>query len=321
MAKEIKLSPTERKQWNTLIQTRVKTMLAALDNQIGISIDQIISNLRTQNNITMTTDQIDSLVEEVNKQIREQVATHIAEVRRAVQIEVVQAGDDFDRQEREMKERHSKEWQELVVKRKATEQTLKDRIKNAEEEVARTHTAELLERKRGYMSEKARVSEIEMKITTQADAQFSMMNSHKNTLRNMITDSGNRATEQLMMIDTKEQAQQLLISIPTVEEAVALCRTSNGIQTLFKRLKTPLLAGPAPVTVPDEPVAQAETIDEIPPKIATEENGEVKIQILEGEIMDFGESAADDIELGVNEFASTRNHAREVYGTNSHTRE
>ena len=240
------LMPAERRDWKALIQRRVATMLGALDEQLGGTVDAIIAELRLQHNVTLNESELGDLVKNLDEQIKSEIVKYLNDERSRIEMAVEQTGDEYDLKEREMKARHKREWEDTQRERKERLENLKAQMRQAEEKVAKEHTTELLNKKRDYQSQLIKVREIEKLITVEAQNRLAIMKRSKGRLVNLITDAGNRAFEQLMLIDTRTQAKDLLESIPTIQEAVDLCRSADGLNQLMQRLDPNTRALPAP---------------------------------------------------------------------------
>ena len=242
------LSPTDRREWKNLIKTRQDTMLTALESQIGINVDNIIAQLRSEAGVELTVAQLDQLVKNTDNQIKDELNKHLVQIRMQVEIKADELSDDFDQRERDMKQRHKNEWDELSKLRKEEEQKLKDVLKTAEEDIARNHLTELVQKKAEYVRSRNTVSELEMKITAQAQSQVNLMSRSRDRLINLITDAANRAVEKLMLATTADEAKELLETIPTVQEAIQSIQTADGLNNMFKRLAQPCLPPPPPAS-------------------------------------------------------------------------
>lgn len=284
MAKDLNLlAPAEKREWKSLIVRRQETMLAALDDQLGGSIDSIIAELRIQRGITLTEGELQELVEAVDEQIKAEIAKHLGDEKRRLEIDIETTNDDYDTKEREMKQRHKQEWDELGKARKARLEELRTQARSAEERVAKQHTGELLTKKQEYQRQLTHVREAEKLIGVEADQRLRVMQRSKGKLINLITDAGGRALEQLMVISTKEEAKSLLESIPTVSEAVELCRSAEGVQTLMGKLDPNIKALPAPAPANNVVSVASSVIDatateiidvDIPTTIEESDNGD-----------------------------------------------
>jgi hypothetical protein len=230
------LSPTERKEFRTLIGNREAGLLAALEEQFNTTTDSLMQVLRISYGLQYTSIQLKDLLKSTEEQITLTVSKHIQTEKTRIETQVQEVTDDFEQKEREMKERHRREYEALRQEKEDQLSVFKAQRQKLEATLAMQYARDLVEKREEYKRQLADTTEKEIQIGQEADIQHTLMVTNKARIRQLLQDRANRAREALVMIDTRTEAKTLLTDIPTVEEAMDILRGKDGVRSLLEKV-------------------------------------------------------------------------------------
>ena len=231
------LSAGDRKEFKAAIIRRQNQIMSALKMELENDIDAAVAKLRDERGVCTTTSELNTRIEEIDEQIVSAIKQHLGETTSRIKLQIVELDDEYDRKDRELKERHAAEWKTLRDERKAKKQGLKNGLRQAEDETANKYCTELMnERKlQQRLLETTRRHESEIRIMAQRRQAFARQ--YRGKLEIIIQDSASRALEGLLYSTTIDEARALINQIPTVNEAMELCQQgSEGLLQLIQKL-------------------------------------------------------------------------------------
>lgn len=255
------LTSSERNAIQKLIIRRQDTILKALATELDGKPEHIYDVCRREKGITLTPQQLDELIKVTTEQIETEIEKHVGKERERIEITIGDLDEEFMQKEREMKERHKKEWTELAEQKKQKKEELRSELRNTEERVAQEIAKDLIEKKKGYQVQLATTKTLEVQIKVEAERRMALLTNSKGRLEHIIRDATGRALEKLWTVDTRKEAAGLVESIPTVTEAIKLCQSPEGMASLFRRLDPSIAELPAPATI-DVPAEEVEEREE-----------------------------------------------------------
>lgn len=246
---DLPLSSQERKSYEKRIIDRRDTMLEALSGQFSGSPDKVIEALRHEKGVTLTVEQLNELIEGVDRQIEEAISTHITDEQDRLKVQLADVDENFDEEEKGMKERHRKEWVDLGERKKEAKKKLNQELKSAKERVMKEQATDLVAAKMKYSSQMLLTRQKEQEIKVEAQVRTALLQKSRGRLEHTIRDAANRALEDILNVTTRKEAADLMYRIPTVGEAVEMCASAEGFGSLLKRLD-PSMMLPAPAPEP-----------------------------------------------------------------------
>jgi hypothetical protein len=292
------LNTADRNALNKLIVRRKDTVLNALGSELGHDANKVAEELRHQKGIVMTEGQYLELIEGIDEQIKAEVGQRVQRRKQEIEIETSEIEDDYLQKDQEMKRKHAEEFKALLDEKKKKKQEARNKLRTLEQDVAREHASELLQKKMGYQKEASVLKQQEAEIRAEAQRRVTVISKSRDRLVHIVDDATNRALETLWTTEDRQEAQELINRIPTVGEAIEMCASPDGLRDLFKRLDPNVKALPAPLQEEEE----GNTKD-------------VEVVTINAEIVPT--SVDDDDEEEDADYAE-RERRREVYGSGRH---
>jgi len=241
------LSASEKRDFKAAIIRRQVQVMAAIKVELDTDGDRVLEQMRKDYGVISTPTEIRELISGINSEITEIIKTRLSSMQRQIELETEDVEEEYDELQRTMRERHKKEWEELIGQRKAKLEEMKSKARKAEEEVAALHCGELMAKKKELHIQLVDAQNKEAKIVVEARQRSSLAGQYRARAEMVVADAASRALEGLLTASTASEANKLLKQIPTAVEAVELCQQGvAGLRQLFKRLNTQL-ALPAPV--------------------------------------------------------------------------
>lgn len=249
-SKADRLNSTDRKEYKSAITNRRDQVIKALKNEMDENEDNILVQLRADAGLTLTTDQIEELIESTNEQLTNEISRHVESTRISIMSALADCDEEFDRKQREMQDRHKTEWNRLKEERKIQKQALKNKLKESETEIANIHCTELVARKRKLTHNLTTTREKEWELQRKAEDRISFINKYRNRVEMYALDAASNALEKLLMTDTRQDASNLVQAIPSLQEVIEICYNGDGdgVTGLLRRLN-PAYQLPAPVQI------------------------------------------------------------------------
>jgi hypothetical protein len=254
------MTTTDRNAFNRLITERATTILKALDDELDGSPEHILDQLRLKKGLLHTVQELNQMIEGINEQIKAEIQNSLKSEDQKIENDLADVDDDFEAREREMKERHKREYKALLAEKNQKKTELRQKKKHLEQEIEKQKCGVLLEQKEDLQRKRVYAKQQELVLKAESKQQQAMISQNKGRLKHIINDAKNRALEKLWTTNSREEAEELIHQIPTVQEALELMQ-AQGVGALLQRIN-PSLVLPAP------------DMKDIPPEIEPEEKEE-----------------------------------------------
>lgn len=242
------LTSVDRNAFSKHIKARQEAMLKALTDQMNGNPDQVMDTLRREKGMTLSEEQLKSLIKGVEGQIDNTIEECLADEKEKIEVALSDLGEKYEEKQREMKERHRKEWHELAEAQKEQRKEFRDKLKKAKEKVVEEKAVDLNQKLRQYRGILEATKQMEAEVKAESVHRIALFNTSRKRLEHIIKDAANRAQEQLWMVGTRSEAAALVNGIPTVSEALQQCNSVDGFNSLMRKLD-PNMALPAPVAL------------------------------------------------------------------------
>ena len=227
---------------------RKEAILTALNDILDGDPAKVLDKLRRDKGVVLTVQQLNELIEGVDRQIEEEITDHIKDEQARLRVAIADLDETFEGKELELKEKHRQEVKALIEEKKTAKAKLDKELKDAKDKVIETHAKELYDTREKYKHDMLVARQIEQEIQFTAQQQTALLKRSRGMLLHTINDATNRALEQLLVVRTREEAGKLIDLIPTVNEAIQKCQSADGFNAFIKRLDpTMMLPAPAPM--------------------------------------------------------------------------
>ncbi len=236
----------ERKEFQKLIERRRKTILASLETELSGDEDVVNSRIRMEMGITLSSEQLDQLVQSIDEQVKAIVEKNLPGEKREIAIEINNIDEDYDEKISVLKEEMRTKVQLLENERKGAKEKLKEKMKTAEERVAIDYAKDLVEKRSELAMEMSRIKGLEAGMRGEVLKRLSMIRQSKGRIKAMVMDASGRSLEALMTATTAGKASKLVERIPTVSEAMECIKSKEGLHKLFRMLDPNIAALPPP---------------------------------------------------------------------------
>ena len=236
----------ERKEFQKLIERRQKTILTSLENELSGDEDVVNTRVRMEKGITLSSEQLDQLIISLNEQIKSIVERNLPGEKKEIEIAMHDIDEDIDEKISVLKEQMRTQVQSLENQRKKDKESLKEKMKTAEERVAFDFAKDLVTKRDELAREMNRVSTLEIEMKSEVLQRLSMIRQSKGRIKDMVMDASGRALEDLMTATTAEEANALVKRIPTVSEAMECIKSREGLHKLYQMLDPNIAALPPP---------------------------------------------------------------------------
>ena len=244
----IELSTTDRNQFSKRILDRKEAILTALNDILDGDPEKVLDKLRRDKGVVLTVQQLNELIEGVDKQIEEDITEHIKDEQERLKVAIADLDEDFEEKELELKERHRQEVKALIEEKKVAKAKLDKELKDAKDKVIEAKAKDLYNQREKYKHDMLVARQVEQEIQFTAQQQTALLKRSRGMLLHTINDATNRALEQLLVVRTREEAGALIELIPTVNEAIQKCQSADGFNAFVRRLDpTMMLPAPAPI--------------------------------------------------------------------------
>ena len=271
MAKKVdsnKLTPSEKKDFKAAIIRRQDQVMVVIKGELETDQERVLEQMRVAAGVSASPSDIRALIETADQEIRNAIETNLSSVQQQIEIDTDSVNEEYDQKQREVRERHVREWKVVLDQRKTKLEEMKTRARKAEEEAAATHCADLLAHRKELQLQLLDAQSKEQQIKIDARARGVLANQYRSKAEMIVADAASRALEALLTVNTAEEANKLLLQIPTAGEVLNMCQQgANGLRELFKRLNPGLLL-PAPEPVKSKPVEPIDIEVDIPEVIS-----------------------------------------------------
>lgn len=291
------LSITEKQALKRLIEQRRDSMTRALNGELNKTEEDFLLMIRTERGLPRTREEVNGLLQSLRNELKSATESKVGNERASIRLKIDEVDEEYDKKDKELKERHRLEYTALQEERKNAKKKLRDELLTVEENVAKEHFGPILMEITSLEKEALTLTEQEGQIKEEAQRRVISIRKHKNHIESAITDAANRALETLWTSNSLEGMENLVQSIPTIAEAMQIVQGKDGIMNLFKRLNFQL-ALPAPVA----PAA--------PQTEVTVETTEINAREIVGSVVEEG---AEEQETEDQQRYREREREREVY--------
>lgn len=259
--KDPPLTTSDRNAFARLIKARQEAMLKALTDESSDNPDQVVESLRRQIGITLSPNQIESLIKSIDEQIDSTIEESVADEKERIEVALSDLDESYEEKQRQMKERHRKEWHDLAEEQKDERGKLKKQLRDAKEKVVVEKAGDLHQKRAEYKALLVKTRQLEARVQAESVSRIAILKTSRKRLEHIIQDAANRALEELWMTDSRAKAAELVKAIPTVSEALRKMDSMDGFNELMKRLD-PQMALPPPTISPSD-VANMKTVEAV----------------------------------------------------------
>lgn len=238
------VSVQERREIQRLILRRQDVILKALVEELDGKPESIAERLRAERNVTLSVPQLKDLIEKIDEQITEETEPHLEDEKEKLSIKKADLDDEYGKLEREMKERHRKEFRELCEKKAAEKLKINEEIRAAERKVIMEKAAHLITKKQELQTQLISTEKAEAEVQALLTNQVSVIKKHRGRIESLVREAANTALEELIVVTDREHAHSLIKKIPTLTETINLIQSKDGLNEFMRMLNPNIKALP-----------------------------------------------------------------------------
>lgn len=251
MDRSVALTPALRKEYKSLIERRVTTILKSLESEMRGDEESITAHIRQENGILLDQNQLKQLISDLDHQIEEIVSVNLPDAKRDIEIKLDELEERYKERIQTIKNQARIQCDDLEEEMRRERDKLREGMKNARDQLAKDFASDLVLQKEEFTNQLIKTRGVEIGIHGEVMKRATLIRQSKERLKSLISDAAGRALENLMSSLTSETAKKLVESIPTVSEALVMINGGQkGMHNFFLKLDPntpPLLAPPVSV--------------------------------------------------------------------------
>lgn len=238
------LSHADRREIQRLIIRRQDTLLKAMTEEIDGRPESIAERLRAERNVTLTVSQIKDLLNKVEQQIKDDTEPHLEDEKEKLNVKKADIDDEYGKLERDMRERHKKEYREICEKKTSEKQKISEEIRAVEQKVVIERCSHLVVQRQSLQSQLIATEKAEAEVQAQLNTQVIVIKRNRGRIESLIREAANSALEDLVAVGDRIAAQALIKRIPTLTEAINMIQQKDGLDSFMRRLNPDIKALP-----------------------------------------------------------------------------